>query len=137
MLDCAPCMHTDAAGVDVGHHGVHRHPDQVFELFRDEAWSLGGIALLYAPQWARDRTIHQLPPIEPPKKELAPPLTGAELAVWRKREGLSQVAAAKQLGVSERSIRRAETAPAAAMGLSLAKAFAKLAAKPVEPVEPK
>lgn len=89
-----------------------------------EPWSAEGVCLLYPPQWARDRTVHQLPPVErPTQKE---PLTGSELVDWRKREGLSQSEAAKRLDVGIATIKRAEAGGESHLGPALAKAFAKL-----------
>jgi DNA-binding XRE family transcriptional regulator len=88
-----------------------------------EPWTLAGRCHLYPPQWARDRTVHALLPVEPPPAAFRSPMTGAELVAWRKRENLTQEAAAARLGVGLRTIRRAETD--AKLGPALRKAFAK------------
>jgi DNA-binding XRE family transcriptional regulator len=104
-----------------------------------EAWTLSGICRLYPPQWARDRTVHALPAVEAPVLPPAVrnvPATGDELLTWRKAQGLTQAEAAKQLHVSERTIRNAETDPAAPLGWALRKAFAKQPAPPQPATSP-
>lgn len=93
-----------------------------------EPWTAEGICLLYPPQWARDRTVNQLPPVERAMQK--EPLTGSELVDWRKREGISQGDAATQLGVGIATIKRAEASGETPLGPALAKAFARLAARP-------
>jgi DNA-binding XRE family transcriptional regulator len=92
-----------------------------------DAWTLGALCHLYPPQWACDRTFHALPPVEPSPAAFRVPMTGAELVAWRKKQNLTQAAAATRLGVSERTIRNAENAEAAQLGPALRKAFTKLA----------
>ena len=94
-----------------------------------EPWSADGICLLYPPQWARDRTVHQLAPVEPQAAHREP-LTGRELLEWRKREGVSQAEAAKQLGVGVATVKRAEASGEAPLGPALAKAFFRFFTKP-------
>jgi hypothetical protein len=89
-----------------------------------EPWTLGALCHLHPPPWARDRTVHALPPVEPSPAAFRTPMTGAELVAWRKRKNLTQAAAAARLGVGARTIRRAETD--AKLGPALRKAFAKL-----------
>jgi hypothetical protein len=82
---------------------------------RERRPDLHNVLRLYPPTWVRDRMLHGVSPLE-----LGPaPLTGAELHGWRKRRGLSQAAAAKALGVNERTVRRAEVAASAPLGPSL------------------
>lgn len=94
-----------------------------------EPWTVDGVCLLYPPQWARDRTVHQLPPVERTASQREP-LTGGELVDWRKREGLSQTEAAKRLDVGVATIKRAEAGGETPLGPALAKAFARLFARP-------
>jgi len=91
-----------------------------------DPWTLGALCHLYPPPWARDRTAHALPPVEPPPAAFRTPMTGAELVAWRKAENLTQAAAAARLAVSERTIRNAETETTDKLGPALRKAFAKL-----------
>jgi hypothetical protein len=93
-----------------------------------EPWTAEGVCLLYPPQWARDRTVHQLPPVE--RAAQKEPLTGTELVAWRKREGLTQLEASKQLGVGIATIKRAEAGGESPLGPALAKAFARLSTRP-------
>ena len=69
----------------------------------------------------RDRTLHEIVPIE----SLPPPpiVTGAELKIWREQKGLSQAAAAKALGVGDRTIRRAESEPKKPLGPAIREAM--------------
>lgn len=86
--------------------------------------TLGGMCRLYPPQWMRDRMVHRLPPVEPPRVPSI--LTGGELHAWRGSKGWTQAQAAEALGISPRTIRRAESEPGEALGWSFAKAFARL-----------
>ena len=86
-----------------------------------EPWTLQGKIDLFPAQWMRDRTWGELAPVE--KVAVTPPQTGAELVAWRKARGLSQEAFAKELGVSERTIRNAERPHVAKMPPSVAKAL--------------
>lgn len=70
---------------------------------------LGTVCRLHAPQWAVDRIAHGVPPKE--KKPAPTALTGAELNAWRTRSDLTQNQAATRLGVTTRTIQRAEAAP--------------------------
>src|SRR5512141_177517 len=93
--------------------------------WESEPWAVEGVCLLHPPQWARDRTVHQLAPIERPAM-LREPLTGGELTEWRKREALSQAEAARRLGVGPSTIKRAEIDVEAPLGPALARAFGRL-----------
>jgi DNA-binding XRE family transcriptional regulator len=86
---------------------------------------------LRPPQWAVDRVVHALPPVEPKRV----PTTGAELREWRERKGLSQATLAAQLGVTDRTIRNAERATA--LPPSVAKALAGATGKKAEVAGPK
>jgi len=95
-------------------------------------WTLAAGRRLYPPQWTRDRAVHGLRPVERPPP---PPIrTGAELRAWRKAKGWTQVAAAKALGVTERTIQRAEAAPKAGLGPALREALARLPALEAPPL---
>jgi hypothetical protein len=87
-----------------------------------EPWSLVGTCRLYPAQWVRDRTLHEIVPIE----SLPPPpiVTGAELKLWREQKGLSQATAAKILGVGQRTVRRAESEPKKPLGPAIREAMA-------------
>ena len=64
------------------------------------------VCRLYPPQWVRERLVHGITP-----HEASPPpavLTGTELRAWRKAKGWTQATVARELGVSVRSIERAE-----------------------------
>jgi DNA-binding XRE family transcriptional regulator len=98
-----------------------------------EPWSLSGFAMLYPPQWARERTVHQIRPIEIKALAFAVPMTGTELAEWRKSLDLTQAAAAERLGVSERTIRNAEKGMGRKLGPSLTRAFASRPASAATP----
>jgi hypothetical protein len=68
-----------------------------------------GTCRLYPPSWVRDRLIHHLRPFE---EMPAPRLqNGRELVAWRRSQGLTQPALAERLGLSERTLRRAEKRP--------------------------
>jgi len=54
----------------------------------------------------------------------APSLTGADLAGWRKRLGLTQQAAADRLGVRQGTVSKAEGKPGTALGPTLRNALA-------------
>jgi hypothetical protein len=94
-------------------------------------WTFAAVCRLYPPQWVRDRTVHGLRPYELPPPP--PVLTGAELRAWRKTKGWTQAAAAERLGVSVRTIKRAEAAPKTALGPALCEALARLWALEVPP----
>jgi DNA-binding XRE family transcriptional regulator len=68
--------------------------------------TLNGTVSLYPPAWAVDMTIHRLQPIESHAPSL--PSTGDEFRRWRQIQNLSQAEAAKLLGVSARTVIRAE-----------------------------
>lgn len=90
----------------------------------DHPWTLDGTCRLYPPQLARERTLHGLRP-----NELPPPpsvMTGEELLTWRRTKGWSQSAAAKELGVSLITIKRAERSPKTPLGPSIRKALQSL-----------
>jgi DNA-binding transcriptional regulator YiaG len=123
------------AGIQRSRHNPHRAWNtlrcNLDELMRrggleryewsEEAWSLEASCRLYPPQWARDRTMHRLIPSELP----APPpiMTGTELRKWRDKKGWSQTETAKSLGVSERTIRLAESKPDNPLGRAILKAL--------------
>ena len=90
-----------------------------------EPWSLSAIAMLYPPQWARERTVHQLRPVELKVETFDVPMTGAELIAWRNREGLTHVAAAARLGVGVRTVERAESSPERPVGKALRRALSR------------
>lgn len=87
-----------------------------------EAWALHGRCRLYQPQWARERMVLGITPIELPPPNMV--LTGAEFAVWRKSRALTQIEAATVLKVGLRTIERTESSPDAAVGPALRKALA-------------
>lgn len=76
----------------------------------DGSPSTRGRCRLIPAQWQLDRVEHGVTPIE--KWKAAIPETGADLAAWRKENGLSQGELADRLGVGERTIQRAERAEA-------------------------
>jgi DNA-binding XRE family transcriptional regulator len=53
----------------------------------------------------------------------APALTGADLAAFRRRAGLTQVAAAQRLGVTQGTISKAEGNPRTVLGPALQEAL--------------
>jgi DNA-binding XRE family transcriptional regulator len=73
------------------------------------AWGLGATCQLYPPLWAVDRTLHGIRPLDAPTALI--PHTGADLYAWRASLGLTQPAAARRIGVAERTIRWAERDP--------------------------
>ena len=83
--------------------------------------TLEGRCRLHPPTWVRDRLVHRLFPEETSRN--ADVLTGADLAEWRRSLGLSQEALASQLGLSERTIRRAEASMDHSLTASLRKAL--------------
>ena len=86
-----------------------------------EQHTLEGRCRLHPPTWVRDRLVHRLFPEETSRN--ADVLTGADLAEWRRSLGLSQEALASQLGLSERTIRRAEASMDRSLTASLRKAL--------------
>jgi DNA-binding XRE family transcriptional regulator len=75
--------------------------------WRRNARELDGLVRIHAdPAWV-DRTIHGVRAIEAHPA----PATGAELKAGRKRRGQSQADLAAELGISKRSIERAEAKP--------------------------
>jgi hypothetical protein len=82
------------------------------------ARALAGRLHLWPALWVVDRTIHGVRPLELPP---GPPiLTGAELKAWRKGRNLTQAGAAEVLGVSPRTVMRAELAGAEGLSPLLA-----------------
>lgn len=77
-----------------------------------------------AAAW-RDAVVHRVPPALPPSKA-AVPWTGEGLRRWRAERGLSQASAAAALGVSPRTILRAEATGGKALGAALVDALARL-----------
>ena len=71
-----------------------------------------------------------MPPSEPARREAPPsapdvaPLTGADLAAWRKSLGLTQQAAADRLGVRQGTISKAEGRTNKPLGPTLHQALA-------------
>lgn len=65
----------------------------------------------------RERLVHGIVPDERPPTPVL--LTGSELREWRVARGWTQAQTAQALGVSERTIRGAETAPDAPLGRSI------------------
>lgn len=94
----------------LGHYEWDAHP-----------WTLDGACRLYPPQLARERTLHGLKPNELPPPP--PVMTGEELLSWRRAKGWSQSIAAKELGVSVITIKRAERTPRTPLGPSIRKAL--------------
>jgi hypothetical protein len=95
--------------------------------WQTDAWTAEAICRLYAPQWARDRVVHQVRPAEAARTLPPPQATGQTLKAWRKGKRYSQVQAAKALGVSVATVERAE-APAGVskpLGKALREALAK------------
>lgn len=78
---------------------------------------------LWPPAWMADRTVRNVRPVE--ARQLPPVATGADLKGWRERQGLSQVAAAKELKVGIATVKRAEASPGDALGPALREAFRK------------
>jgi DNA-binding XRE family transcriptional regulator len=89
-----------------------------------EPWTLAGICRLYPPPWARERTIHGLTPVE--ALPLPTIVTGAELRAWRGRKGWTQQQAATALGVSLKTLKRAEQAPTEPLGKAICQGLGKL-----------
>ncbi|MBN2801157.1 MAG: helix-turn-helix transcriptional regulator [Deltaproteobacteria bacterium] len=58
--------------------------------------------------------------------DAAPALTGADLAAWRARHGLTQQAAADRLGVRQGTVSKAESRGAGALGPALREALARV-----------
>lgn len=67
----------------------------------------GGSYRVTPPRAWVDAVVHNVPPELPPSRQNTP-RNGAELLAWREARDLSQTAAAKALGVSVRTIKRAE-----------------------------
>lgn len=86
-----------------------------------EQHTLAGRCRLHPPTWVRERLVHRLFPEETGRN--ADVLTGADLAEWRRSLGLSQEALASQLGLSERTVRRAEASQDRSLTVSLRKAL--------------
>ena len=82
-----------------------------FEWIKGKEDTLAGHCRLSAPPWIRDRLLHGITPIEAPYTNHKTPLTGSELIQWRKARGWTQAQAILELGVGERTLRRAEANP--------------------------
>lgn len=145
----------EAAGIELKAH----HPSRAWGALREnldelervgglgryewqtpgEAWTLLGRCRLYQPQWARERMVLGIMPIElPPPPTL---LTGGEFAAWRKSRGWTQNEAARELKVGLRTIERTESSPEAPLGPAIRKALAQYrealeAASPEAALEP-
>jgi len=74
-----------------------------------EAWTLEGILVVRIADWIGDRIVRRARPVEPRAHRPPDLRTGRELRSWRRARGLSQVAVARYLGVSERTVSRAES----------------------------
>jgi len=83
----------------------------------NEARTLTSRCQLYPPQWVRDRLVHGIVPAELPARPVL--MTGGELRAWRQARGWTQAGTAAKLGVSERTIRNAETATEAPISKSI------------------
>ena len=127
----------EAAGIELKAH----HPSRAWATLREnldelervgglgryewqtpgEAWSLLGRCRLFQPQWARERMVLGILPIElPPPPNL---LTGAEFSAWRKARGWTQSQASQELKVGLRTIERTESNPDAPLGPAIRKAL--------------
>ena len=110
------------------------------EWVSGEALTHAGRCHLFPPQWVRDRLIHKIAPAELPSPPLL--LTGEELRTWRLAKGWTQALTAQALGVSERTIRGAESAPDAPLGRSIRAGLdrqrtGKIPADPVGAIQPR
>jgi len=92
-----------------------------WEWARD-AETLDGVLELHAAQWAADRTVLDVPVVEP--MALPQLRTGAELREWRKGLGLTQAQAGERLGVSRVTVARAEGRPEGRLPRSIERALA-------------
>jgi DNA-binding XRE family transcriptional regulator len=91
-------------------------------LDAEDAWTLQGRCKLYQPQWARERMVLGIVPIElPPPPDV---LTGGEFAAWRKLRGWTQAEAAQSLNVGLRTIERTESAADEVLRPAIRKAIA-------------
>jgi hypothetical protein len=126
----------EAAGIELKSH----HPSRAWNTLREnleeltrvgglgryewlpgEEWSLHGRCRLVQPQWARERMVLGILPIEsPPRPQV---LQGADFAAWRKSHNWTQIQAAQMLKVSLRTIERTEGAPETPIGPALRKAL--------------
>ncbi len=127
----------EAAGIELKSH----HPSRAWATLREnldelervgglgryewqtpgEAWSLLGRCRLFQPQWARERMVLGIMPIElPPPPNI---LTGADFAAWRKSHGWTQSKVSQELKVGLRTIERTESNPDASIGPALRKAL--------------
>jgi hypothetical protein len=64
-------------------------------------------------------------PLDPAGLPELPPLTGADLTAWRVRAGLTQQAAAEQLGIRQGTVSKAESRGLAVLGPALQQALAR------------
>jgi hypothetical protein len=99
-----------------------------------EPETLNGLCRLYPPEWAVDRTVHALPPIEKPHTKL--PANGRELREWRKRKEWTQEQLAKRLIVSLRTIEAAESNTETPLGPAIRKNIHRLRDAPGPAVDP-
>jgi hypothetical protein len=104
---------------------------QEIDLLADWQWDGGGPALeatcrLSPGRWITDRTRFRLKPVESPPLDI--PRTGKELKAWRKASprSWSQREAARQLGVGQATVSRAEAKPQQQLSPSLRAAFDQL-----------
>ncbi len=127
----------EAAGIELKSH----HPSRAWNTLREnldelarvgglgryewqspgETWTLLGRCRLYQSQWARERMVLGILPIElPPPTAI---LTGGEFAAWRKLQGWTQGQASRELKVGLRTVERTESSPDAPIGPALRKAL--------------
>lgn len=88
---------------------------------KDAQWTADNVCYLYPPNWVVDRAIFKIHPDE--KKKLPPPVTGVDLKQWREQNGLTQIQAAKKIGVNISSIQRSEKHADKKIGPSIRKKF--------------
>ena len=86
-----------------------------------EQHTLAGRCRLYPPTWVRDRLVHRLQPTEDPPRTSF--LTGSDLVKWRRSVEFTQAELAGQLGLSERTLRRAEANPDRPLTLTVREAI--------------
>ena len=84
-------------------------------------FTLDGVCQLHPPQWFRDRVRHKVRPAE--SQMTVRVLTGGDLETWRKSQGLTQEALAERLGLSARTVMRAESRSDFALPIRLQKAL--------------
>jgi len=92
---------------------LERNLDKLVEIDALGRWTAddGGrkpeaVYRLYPPGWTVDRTVHGVVPVE--RRLAALPRTGTELRAWREARDWTQAKLARALGVSRRTVVRAE-----------------------------